>query len=43
MILKMLTSKSDIKLAVFGDPNATDAQFEEVKQFAQFIHARDKK
>ena len=28
---------TDIKFAVFGDPNVTDAQFEEVKQFARFI------
>ena len=32
----------DIKLAVFGDPDMTDAQFEEVKQFARFIKERDK-
>ncbi len=34
---------TDIKFAVFGDPNVTDAQFEEVKQFARFIRERDKK
>ncbi len=33
----------DIKFAVFGDPNVTDAQFEEVKQFARFIRERDRK
>ncbi len=36
-------SDTDIKFAVFGDPNVTDAQFEEVKQFARFIRERDKK
>lgn len=34
---------TDIKFAVFGDPNVTDAQFEEIKQFARFIRERDKK
>ena len=34
----------DIKFALFGDPhNITDEQFEEVKQFAQFIRERDKR
>lgn len=35
--------EDDIKFAVFGDPNVTDAQFEEIKQFARFIRERDKK
>ncbi len=33
----------DIKFAVFGDPDVTDAQYEEIKQFARFIRERDKK
>lgn len=34
---------NDIKFAVFGDPDVTDAQFEEIKQFARWIKERDKK
>jgi transcriptional regulator with XRE-family HTH domain len=33
----------DIKFAVFGDPDVTDAQFDEIKQFAKWIRERDKK
>jgi len=33
----------DIKFAVFGDPNVTDAQYDEIKQFAKWIRERDKK
>jgi len=36
-------SDDDIKFAVFGDPDVTDAQYEEIKQFARFIRERDKK
>ena len=39
-----IPSDNDIKFALFGDPhNITDEQFEEVKQFAQFIRERDKR
>ncbi len=34
---------SDIKFAVFGDPDVTDAQFEEIKKIARIIRERDKK
>lgn len=35
-------SDADLKFAIFGDANnITDAQFEEVKRFAQFIRERD--
>lgn len=33
----------DIKFAVFGDPDVTDAQFEEIKKIARIIRERDKK
>ncbi len=36
-------SDDDIKFAVFGDPDVTDAQYEEIKLFARFIRERDKK
>lgn len=32
----------DIKFALFGGGDVTDAQFEEVKRFAQFIRERDR-
>jgi transcriptional regulator with XRE-family HTH domain len=34
---------ADIKFAVFGDPDVTDAQFEEIKKIARIIRERDKK
>ena len=35
------TTDDDIKFALFGDvSNITDAQFEEVKQFARFVKER---
>lgn len=34
-------SDEAIKFALFGDGPVTDAQFEEVKQFARFIKERD--
>ena len=33
----------DIKFAVFGDPNVTDAQYEEIKKIARLIRERDRK
>jgi len=37
-------SDDDIKFALFnGDKEITDAQFEEVKRFAQFIQEREKR
>ena len=38
-------SDADLKFALFGDdaPEVTDAQFEEVKRFAQFVMQRDGK
>jgi len=33
----------DIKFAVFGDPDVTDEQFEEIKKIARIIRERDKK
>lgn len=33
----------ELKFALFGGGDVTDAQFEEVKRFAQFIRERDKK
>lgn len=32
----------DLKFALFGGGDVTDAQFEEVKRFAQFVRERDK-
>jgi len=32
----------DIKFAVFGDPDVTDEQFEEIKKIARIIRERDK-
>ena len=37
------TNDADIKFAVFGDPDVTDAQFEEIKKIARIIRERDKK
>ena len=34
---------ANIKLAVFGDPDVTDEQFEEIKKIARSILERDKK
>ena len=35
---------AELKFALFdGDQNITDAQFEEVKRFAQFIRERDRR
>ena len=38
-------SEEELKFALFGDdaPEVTDAQFEEVKRFAQFVMQRDGK
>ena len=41
--IKPELADDDIKFAVFGDPDVTDAQYEEIKQFARFIRERDKK
>lgn len=38
---KTEVSDDDIKFALFGGGPVTDAQFEEVKQFARFIKERD--
>jgi transcriptional regulator with XRE-family HTH domain len=37
------SAEADIKFAVFGDPNVTDAQYDEIKQFAKWIRERDRK
>ena len=34
-------SESDIIVALFGAPDVTEAQFEEVRQFARFVRERD--
>lgn len=36
-------SDDDIKFAVFGDPDVTDEQYEEIKKIARIIRERDKK
>lgn len=36
------TTDDDLKFALFGDGNYTDAQLEEVKRFAAYIRSRDK-
>lgn len=35
-------TEDDLKFALFGGGDVTDAQFEEVKRFARFIKERDK-
>ena len=39
---KMDLRDDDIKFAVFGDPDVTDEQFEEIKKIARIIRERDK-
>ena len=37
------SSDADLKFALFGDGNITDAQLEEVKRFAAYVRSRDQK